>query len=245
MLPSWASALGLHYILKVVGRAFGLFGIDTGGDRRSLRLRPNDEKLVEAVVAAVGHNTILGIEASGAVIFPPEARGDCAVILWTGHQGCEFGNGLQDVLWGRSEPSGRLPFVIPGNRGRSSRMVTVCQEVHLRPMVRIPATAEDEAEGSVSFRIRVGIWRCPDPSWSDRSKKDYERVLVGFAKKMVKPNEKLTVKVACRLNPISHRNSAMKRLELAPGRYAICAARYEGDPDSVNQVVEIASMVIG
>ncbi len=162
VLPGWASTLGVHYILKVVGKAFGLFGIDTGGDRKSLRLRSNDEKLIEAIAIAAGHKTILGIEASGAVILPPEARRDCAAILWTGYQGCEFGNALQDVLWGRSEPSGRLPFVIPENEEDLPEWSPYC---HLRPMVWVPTFAEEEEEGSVSFRIRAGLWRCADPTW--------------------------------------------------------------------------------
>lgn len=113
ILPSWASALGAHYAMNVVGTLFGFLGIDTGGDRISLRLRPSDEQLVKAVVAAAGAKTILGIEASAAVLLPLSVRQECASILWTGYGGTEYGNALQDVLWGRSEPSGRLPFIIP------------------------------------------------------------------------------------------------------------------------------------
>jgi len=283
VLPGWASTLGVHYILKVVGKAFGLFGIDTGGDRKSLRLRSNDEKLIEAIAIAAGHKTILGIEASGAVILPPEARRDCAAILWTGYQGCEFGNALQDVLWGRSEPSGRLPFVIPENeedlpewspyaknvtydRWFGYRLLQKRKKKAAYPFgfglgygdVRIlPGTLRALPLTSRFFTVEVDVENhslresstavqiyAGRTDAADRSENDYDRVLIGFAKILVNPNERLTVKVACRLNPIAHRNSATKRWELAPGRITIYASRYEGDPDSVNRVVEIASMVI-
>ena len=112
-LPGWASYLKLHYALNLVGRVMHYLGLAKGGDRKSLRLRPEDERLVEAVVSAAGPKTILAIETGGAVILPEGARRKCAAILWTGYGGTEYGNAIQDVLWGRTEPSGRLPFIIP------------------------------------------------------------------------------------------------------------------------------------
>ena len=112
-LPGWAGSWLVCFLLSYVVLLLKVIGFGVGGDRRALRLRPHDEQLVKAIVAEVGHKTILGIESSSTVILPHDIRRDCASILWTGYGGTQFGHALQDVLWGKSEPSGRLPFVIP------------------------------------------------------------------------------------------------------------------------------------
>ena len=112
-MPGWAGSWLVCFLLSYAVFLLKAVGLGVGGDRRDLRLRPHDEGLVKAIVAEVGHKTILGIESSSTVILPLDIRRDCASILWTGYGGTQFSNALQDVLWGDSEPSGRVPFVIP------------------------------------------------------------------------------------------------------------------------------------
>jgi len=82
-----------------------------GGDRISLHLRPVDEDIITAVAAA-NARTVVAIVAAGAVL--TEAWRDqvpATLIMW--YAGMEGGHALADVLSGRHNPSGRLPFSIP------------------------------------------------------------------------------------------------------------------------------------
>jgi beta-glucosidase len=82
-----------------------------GGDRRSMRLRPGDEDLIRAVVAA-NPRTVVAIVAAGAVIIEAwRQQVPATMMMW--YAGMEGGHALADVLTGRHNPSGRLPFSIP------------------------------------------------------------------------------------------------------------------------------------
>ncbi len=82
-----------------------------GGDRASLALRPVDEEIIGAVAGANPH-TVVAIVAAGAVL--SEAWRElvpAVVVMW--YAGMEGGHALADVLSGRHNPSGRLPFSVP------------------------------------------------------------------------------------------------------------------------------------
>jgi beta-glucosidase len=92
--------------LKGRPRAFGV-----GGDRGSLRLHHSDVALIEAVSRA-NPKTVVVIQGGSAVIMTEWIDTVPAVVLaWYG--GCEAGASLADVLWGRVNPSARLPFSVP------------------------------------------------------------------------------------------------------------------------------------
>ena len=82
-----------------------------GGDRNSLRLHPQDEALIQAVAAA-NRRTVVVVVA-GATVVMEEWRHDVPAILIAWYAGMEGGAALADLLLGRSEPSGRLPFPVP------------------------------------------------------------------------------------------------------------------------------------
>ncbi len=85
-------------------------GFAAGGDRRSLRLRPEDEELILA--AADRHErVVVAVMAGSAVVMPWLERVPAAVLLW--YPGMEGGHALGLVLTGAAEPGGRLPFAIP------------------------------------------------------------------------------------------------------------------------------------
>lgn len=82
-----------------------------GGDRESLRLRPIDEEIISAVAGA-NAKTAVAIVAAGAVITEAWRHQPPAILIqW--YAGMEGGHALADVLSGRHNPSGRLPFSIP------------------------------------------------------------------------------------------------------------------------------------
>jgi beta-glucosidase len=83
----------------------------TGGDRDQLTLHPEDEALIRAI-ASVNPRTIVALMGGSAVIM--EAwRASVPAILMLWYPGMEGGHALADILLGRVNPSGKLPFVIP------------------------------------------------------------------------------------------------------------------------------------
>lgn len=85
--------------------------IGDGGDRKSLRLRPRDVEIIDAV-SAVNANTAVSIIAAGAVIME-EWIDKVPAVLMMWYSGSEGGHAFADVLLGNSDASGRLPFSIP------------------------------------------------------------------------------------------------------------------------------------
>jgi beta-glucosidase len=86
-------------------------GFADGGDRRSLRLLPADEALIAAATAA-NPRTVVAVVAGSAVVVEPWVDAVPALVQsW--YAGMEGGHALADVLLGRAEPSGRMPFSVP------------------------------------------------------------------------------------------------------------------------------------
>lgn len=88
-------------------------GFATGGDRTSLRLHPADEALILAVATA-NPRTVVAVVAGSAVLFDAWDHAVPALVqAW--YSGMEGGHALADILLGRAEPTGRLPFTIPAD----------------------------------------------------------------------------------------------------------------------------------
>ena len=88
----------------------GAGGAPSGGDRASLRLHPADEELI-AAVRAVRDRVVVAVMAGGAVVMPWLDTVAATLMVW--YPGSEGGHAFADVLTGRVEPGGRLPFAIP------------------------------------------------------------------------------------------------------------------------------------
>lgn len=80
-------------------------------DRKSLELPFGEQALVNAVTA-VNANTIIVIMA-GAPYNLNEIKKSNHTIVWSWFNGSEAGNALADVLKGKVNPSGKLPFTFP------------------------------------------------------------------------------------------------------------------------------------
>ena len=85
-------------------------GASQGGDRASLRLHPEDEQLI-AAAAEVCDRVVVAVMAGSAVVMPWLDSVAAALMAW--YPGSEGGHALADVLFGRAEPAGRLPFAVP------------------------------------------------------------------------------------------------------------------------------------
>lgn len=81
-----------------------------GWDRTDLDLPGDQDELVRAVLAAQP-NTVVVVNAGAPVLLPwyDEAR----TVLWGWLGGQEWPDALADVLSGKVEPSGRLPWTLP------------------------------------------------------------------------------------------------------------------------------------
>jgi beta-glucosidase len=82
-------------------------------DRPDLTLPFGQDELIRAVAAA-NPNTVIVIVA-GAPVDLHTAEASSSALLWSGFNGSEGGNALADVILGKVNPSGKLPFTIPVN----------------------------------------------------------------------------------------------------------------------------------
>ncbi|KAJ9144172.1 Glycoside hydrolase family 3 protein [Pleurostoma richardsiae] len=85
--------------------------VGAGGDRKSLRLRPRDIDLIKATSAS-NPGVIVVVITAGAVIME-EWKGLVPGLVVSWYSGSEGGCALADILLGRLDASGRLPFSIP------------------------------------------------------------------------------------------------------------------------------------
>jgi len=83
----------------------------TGGDRTCLRLHAHDEALI-ASIAAENPNTIV-VLIGGSAIITEAWRERVPAILMAWYPGMEGGHAIADILFGRVNPSGRLPCAFP------------------------------------------------------------------------------------------------------------------------------------
>ncbi|TPX66882.1 hypothetical protein SpCBS45565_g04171 [Spizellomyces sp. 'palustris'] len=81
------------------------------GDRNNLTLWNNGDALVQAVADA-NPNTIVVIHSPGAITMPWIQHPNIKAVVMALMPGQESGNSLADVLFGKTNPSGRLPFTI-------------------------------------------------------------------------------------------------------------------------------------
>lgn len=86
------------------------------GDRNNLTLWDNGDVLV-TTVSALCNNTILVIHSVGPVLIGNySSNPNITAILWAGIPGEQSGNSIADVLYGRVNPSAKLPFTLAETR---------------------------------------------------------------------------------------------------------------------------------
>ena len=86
------------------------------GDRNNLTLWANGETVIKNV-AAWCNNTIVTIHSPGPVLVEEWINHEnITAVLYAGLPGQESGNAIVDVLYGRINPAGRLPFTIAKER---------------------------------------------------------------------------------------------------------------------------------
>jgi beta-glucosidase len=84
-----------------------------GRDRKDLSLPFAEQELVDAVTAA--NSKTIVVVVGGAPYDINKIKKNNSTILWSWYNGSENGNALADVLTGKINPSGKLPFTFPVN----------------------------------------------------------------------------------------------------------------------------------
>jgi beta-glucosidase len=85
------------------------------GDRNNLTLWQDGDKLIQNV-SALCNNTIVVVHSVGPVLVNSFYDSpNVTAILWAGLPGQESGNAIADILYGRHNPGGKLPFTIGSN----------------------------------------------------------------------------------------------------------------------------------
>ncbi|KAJ9637203.1 hypothetical protein H2201_001601 [Coniosporium apollinis] len=86
------------------------------GDRQNLTLWLNGETLIQNVTARC-NNTVVVIHSVGPVLTNTFVNNpNVTAILWAGLPGEQSGNSIADILYGRVNPAGKLPFTIGASR---------------------------------------------------------------------------------------------------------------------------------
>ena len=86
------------------------------GDRNNLTMWRGGDKLIQNV-SSICNNTMVIIHSTGPVLLADyESNPNITAILWAGIPGEQSGNSIADVLYGRVNPGGKLPFTIGATR---------------------------------------------------------------------------------------------------------------------------------
>lgn len=240
-------------------------GFSVGGDRSSLRLLDDDVALIRAV-AASNPRTVVAIQAGSAVIVTEWADSVPAIVqAW--YAGCEAGPGLVDVLLGRVNPSGRLPFSVPEDEGDLPAFERDATKFrydrwhgwwHLERKGRRPAFpfgfglsyttfaiagVEVAARGD-SVKVAGTVSNTGDVDGADVIQVYAELPdpqapprLVGFARVEVSAGGKETFEVNVPLSRLQTRDPVAHAWRTASGRHHFRVGRYAGDPGGT--VVEV------
>jgi beta-glucosidase len=82
-----------------------------GGDRPSLTLSRHDEALIQAVAAAQANTVVVLI--GGSALITEAWQNQVPAILMAWYPGMEGGHAIADIVFGKVNPSGKLPCVFP------------------------------------------------------------------------------------------------------------------------------------
>ena len=102
-----AAARGADAAIVIANAAMG-----EGMDRSTLALPGDQDALIEAVAKA-NRRTIVVLDTAGPVLMP--WLGDVDAVLQAWYPGQQFGTALASVLYGDSDPGGRLPVTFPAS----------------------------------------------------------------------------------------------------------------------------------
>ncbi len=164
-------ARGADAVVIVVGlshRDEGENLLWTGGDRRTLRLRPRDEQLVRAL-AAENPRTVVVLIAGSALVTEAWRR-EVPAMLMAWYPGMEGGHALADLLLGRASPSGKLPCVFPKTPDALPRFDRRARRIRYGALhgQRLHDARGEEPAFALGFGLSYTRFRCGPPTLTER-----------------------------------------------------------------------------
>lgn len=245
----------------------GLNDMGVGGDRERLTLRAIDEEIITAVADA-NPRTVVAVVAAGAVMMETwRMRVPAIVMTW--YSGMYGGHALADVLLGKVDASGRLPFSIPTSEAhlpffdRNATSITYDRWHGQRLLDRLGV----DAAYPLGFGLSYTTW-CLDVRSVERTGTDAGvlhvlvtntgdrdgrhvvqvygrhvdapvRMLVGFACVEAGAGEAVELAVPLSLRPLQRWVAADGELVLTPGEYVLEAGCHCGDPASDDVILTL------
>jgi beta-glucosidase len=233
-------------------------GFATGGDRVSLHLRQADVTLIRAVARA-NPRTVVAIVAGSAVVVS-EWDASVPAIVQSWYSGMEGGHGLADVLLGRVDAGGRLPFSVPV---RASDLPSFDAESHavvydawhgywhLAREGTAPAYpfgfglsyttfalhGAERAPGGEKVTLTASVTNTGSRRGSDvlqvyghREGSDRPERLVGFRRYELDPGASASIEVTISLAALAERDVAAHAMVVRAGHYRLRVASHAGDP---------------
>lgn len=241
-----------------------LAGGDTaGGDRASLHLKAEDVALIRAV-AAVNPRTVVAVVAAGTVLME-EWRHEVPALVMAWYPGMEGGHALADVLLGRVDAAGRLPFAIPTDAAhlpafdRDATRVTYDRWFGQRLLDRLGVEAAYPLGFGLSYTTvgmelvdarRVGDDVTVTARLTNTGVRDGrhvaqlygiaasgERHLLGFASAAVAAGASVEVAVPASLLPLGAWDGARRRVVAPDGPVTVELAAHWGDPTAASSTL--------
>lgn len=131
------------------------------GDRQNLDPWHAGNELVKAV-AAVNNRTIVVIHSVGPLVLESFIELENVVaVVWAGIPGQESGNGLVDVLYGSTSPSGKLPYTIAKAEADYGTTITAAASDSYAEGLYIDYRHFDQANISPRFEFGFGLCKSP------------------------------------------------------------------------------------
>lgn len=126
-------------------------------DRTTLDPDNNGNDLV-AAVANTGKPTIVVVHSVGPVVLESILSNDNVVaVVWGGVPGPQTGNALGDVLFGRTSPSGKLPFTIAKNEDDYGTSISNGSETDFTEGLYIDYRHFDQANIEPRYEFGFGL----------------------------------------------------------------------------------------
>ncbi len=233
-------------------------GFALGGDRSSLRLHDAHVALVRAVAEA-NPQTVVAVVAGSAVVMS-EWDHTVPAIVQSWYAGMEGGHGLADVLLGRVDATGRLPFSVPDTEAhlppfdRDADSFTydrwhgwwhLAREGHdprypfgfglsytTFALDEASATADSHAITVNAVLRNAGVRGGTDvvQVYARRAGSDGPPRLAGFARCELNAGETKAVEISIPLERLAERDIDAHAMVVRRGRYSVRVARNVSDP---------------
>ncbi|HIX15126.1 MAG TPA: glycoside hydrolase family 3 C-terminal domain-containing protein [Candidatus Hungatella pullicola] len=239
--------MGLNALIE--GEEGDAYNGDRSGDKADLELPNSQRELYEAVIET--GKPVIFVNVSGSAMNLCRQSEECAAVIQCFYPGAEGGNALGDILYGKVNPSGRLPVTFyrshkdlpdfedysmenrtyryfkgkplyPFGYGLSYTNFQVKSLTAERTEEGLSVSAAVANEGSLDGKFTLPLYL----TRKDREGRDPLRWLVGYDKAFIRAGETLTFRIAIEEDILAMTGEDGVR-SVKPGEYEILAGGFE------------------